>query len=88
MIKKIHFVIPLTYFNVYNINRIIALVFLCFIPETQAVELVGCNVDDSLCNSDGGQCLYNGLCVCNSYYHGDTCQLSKLNSNPLFNIKV
>ena len=45
---------------------------------TKAVNAIGCNVDAKLCNTEGGTCLYNGLCVCKTNYLGDTCELSNL----------
>lgn len=45
------------------------------VSETEAS---GCVDDSSLCDSEGGTCFYNGLCICKDYYYGDICQTSKL----------
>jgi len=53
-------------------------IFALSMQGTKAVNAIGCNVDAKLCNTEGGTCLYNGLCVCKTNYLGDTCELSNL----------
>lgn len=33
----------------------------------------GCNEDPSSCDSEGGVCSFQGICICNTFYSGDDC---------------
>jgi len=48
---------------------------------------LGCIEDPTLCDITGGICKYNGLCVCKTYYKGNTCSVSTKNSQRFLILK-